>query len=80
MTQWLQSHDDVRQQLSVDYDAAKVLCLPSIWLPSFLTFRLFNYPQELILLQLSFDEEDEQTDILRNTTTFIEKQQQKKHG
>ncbi len=78
MMQWLQTHDDVRQQLSVHYDAVSVPPVPSIWLPSVLTFRLFNYHHEWQEFQriIRLDQNDEQTDILQKTIAFIEKEQQ----
>lgn len=80
MMQWLQTHDDVRQQLSVHYDEISTLPIPSIWLPSVLTFKLFDCHCELQEFQrwIRLQQSDEQTDVLQKTAAFIENKQQEK--
>lgn len=79
MSEWLQKHEDVRQQLLHDYDT--IISEPGVTdcHPSLLVFRLFGYQNEWLHLQtyISAEPDDEQTELLDKTIQFIKQEQQK---
>jgi len=77
MSEWLQTHDDVRQQLSFHYD--EILSRSSVCPPALLFSHLFGYRIEWDQLQLAIlaKQDDEQTELLAKTMQLIKQKQQK---